>query len=349
MMNRAFAMALVSALLFPTPTLPQQTDAETRLANGIRELEEGSLDAALVTLDGAVQRLKGDPARRKDLARAHLYLAVARLGLRQADSARLQMREALVADPDLALDPKQFPPGCSSSSRRCGRSWRQAPPARRHPHPCRQHPRAPARLLRRRRRGAARPSSVGGGLAVAGGLAAVAAGGGGGGAATPTPTPNPGGTVTLTLNVSPDSVGACGSGIAIHLVATNTTGASVTINSGTYEQCVVSGPCDLVPTGARSTTAAAVNADFSTRTIPPSANPVEIMNYGRSGSCGAPTSSCIRTPAQCRVQMDVVLNTSAGTFAERTATTPAFPGRCRERVWPGVPDRAVRLRAVRCP
>src|SRR5688572_27998804 len=110
MTNRVFAMALVLALLLPSSAPAQPTDAEALLAAGIRELEEGDLEPAVVTLDGAVQRLNGDPTRRKDLARAHLHLSVARLGLGQADSFRVEMREALAADSQLVLNPKQFAP-----------------------------------------------------------------------------------------------------------------------------------------------------------------------------------------------------------------------------------------------
>jgi hypothetical protein len=329
MTNRMFAMALVAALLSPSSASPQPTDAEARLAAGIRELEEGDLEAAVVTLDGAVQRLKGDPARRKDLARAHLHLSVARLGLGQADSARGEMREALAADPQLVLNPKQFAPRVLQLFEEVRKEAAPAAPSPTTlptpvpaPVPAPVSTPAPAK-----KGGGGKIILLVGGAAATAGAVAVAAGGGGdgGGGGGTTPTPNPGGTVSLTLNVSPDSVAPCGSGIAIHLVATNTTGSAVTINSGSYEQRVVSGPCDLMPSAARSTTEPAQASDFSTRTIPPSSSPVEIMNYGRSGSCGSPTSSCIGSPAQCRVQMDVVLNTSAGTFRGSDSYDTSFP------------------------
>jgi hypothetical protein len=328
MTNRVFAMALVLALLLPSSAPAQPTDAEARLAAGIRELEEGDLEAAVVTLDGAVQRLKGDPTRRKDLARAHLHLSVARLGLGQADSARVEMREALAADSQLVLNPKQFAPRLLQlfEEVRKEQAASAAPPRATPPSPV-PTPAAPVAPAAKKGGSGKIILLVAGAAAAAGGVAVAAGGGGdgGGGGGGTTPTPNPGGTVSLTLNVSPDSVAPCGSGIAIHLVATNTTGSAVTINSGSYEQRVVSGPCDLMPSAARSTTAAAQASDFSTRTIPPSSSPVEVMNYGRSGSCGSPTSSCIGSPAQCRVQMDVVLNTSAGTFRGSDSYDTSFP------------------------
>jgi hypothetical protein len=80
------------------------------LAMGIQQVDEGDLDTAIITLDAVANRLTGVGGREKELGKAHLYMAVAHLGLLQQERASQHMAQALRADPTLALNPREFSP-----------------------------------------------------------------------------------------------------------------------------------------------------------------------------------------------------------------------------------------------
>lgn len=101
---------LLASLLWalPAPSLPQTAPPE--LAQGIRQVEEGDLETAIITLDGVVQRLTGVAGRQTELALAHLYLGMSYLGVSQTERAVAQFKEAWRNNRELKLDPKKFPP-----------------------------------------------------------------------------------------------------------------------------------------------------------------------------------------------------------------------------------------------
>ena len=75
------SLSLLSlALLFPGARASAADDAGAALREGIASLEAGDLDQAASRLQDAVERLGTEPARRRDLGTAHLYLAMAQLG-----------------------------------------------------------------------------------------------------------------------------------------------------------------------------------------------------------------------------------------------------------------------------
>lgn len=80
------------------------------LGTGIQQVKEGHFDAALLTLDGVVRRLEGQPGRKTETAQAYLYLGVAYVGLLQEVPARDKFKQALKYDPNLKPDPAEFPP-----------------------------------------------------------------------------------------------------------------------------------------------------------------------------------------------------------------------------------------------
>lgn len=94
-------------LCLPSQALLQTDSPE--ISRGIRQVEEGDLEAAVVTLDAVVQRLTGLPERRTELARAHLYLGWAYLGLSQVERAKAQLKESWRNNRQMELDPKKFP------------------------------------------------------------------------------------------------------------------------------------------------------------------------------------------------------------------------------------------------
>src|SRR6187402_1634195 len=108
MLKRWLVLLLVLALGIPRAATAADVDAD--LATGVRQAQEGDFENAVVTLDGVVRRLTGQPARAKDLARAYTYLSIAYLGLSQEQTAKAKFLEAWKADRDMSLSPREFPP-----------------------------------------------------------------------------------------------------------------------------------------------------------------------------------------------------------------------------------------------
>lgn len=96
-----------SVLVARARATPQPANAE--MAQGIRQAEEGDFESAILTLDSVVRRLEGTAGRGSEISLARLYLGMSYLGVGQLEKARLQMREAWLADRNLTLDPKKFP------------------------------------------------------------------------------------------------------------------------------------------------------------------------------------------------------------------------------------------------
>jgi hypothetical protein len=105
-------LLVVAALLpsFVSSAWGQERPSGLALADGIRQVEEGDLEAAIFTLDSVVQELATKPRNERNLALAHLYLGMAHLGLSQLDRAREEMRHAWQSDHTLKLDANRFPP-----------------------------------------------------------------------------------------------------------------------------------------------------------------------------------------------------------------------------------------------
>lgn len=173
-MSRWSLAVLAAALAGPPALLAAAAQApDPALEEGVRQAQEGDFELAVVTLDGVVQKLRGKGSS-GELTRAHVYLGVAYLGLRQEQPARASFLEALRMDPGLQLSRREYPPRIVDFFEEVRRSGAAAPPA------------APAV----RRAEAAAPAKKGGSktplvLVALGGAAAagvaVAAGGGGGG------------------------------------------------------------------------------------------------------------------------------------------------------------------------
>jgi hypothetical protein len=105
-MRSAICWLLSAALagLAPAGT----TDPE--LQRGIRQVNNGELDAAVVTLDAVIVKLSAAAATRTgDLAQAHLYKGVALVGLQQEEPAKASFRDALRHAPALRIQKGEFP------------------------------------------------------------------------------------------------------------------------------------------------------------------------------------------------------------------------------------------------
>ncbi|HEV7503165.1 MAG TPA: hypothetical protein VGQ33_24270, partial [Vicinamibacteria bacterium] len=84
--------------------------AESAVAAGVRQVEEGDFEAAVPTLEAATARLRGDPKRLRLLVQADIQLAVAHVALDHPAPAAQAFTEALTLDPHLRLPPDRFSP-----------------------------------------------------------------------------------------------------------------------------------------------------------------------------------------------------------------------------------------------
>jgi len=181
-----------------TPVYPQAGDPETE--KGIRQAQEGEFEQAIVTLQGTLPRLLERKASPHDIARAHVYLGVAHLGLNDPVAAKASFVEAIRIDPTLKLSSEEYPPRIVRAFEEARRS---APPA---PAPVSAAPPTappstpPATPSAPRSSKAEPPAAKKGGsklplvllgLGAVGGGVALAAGGGGGGSSTSSSTPTP--------------------------------------------------------------------------------------------------------------------------------------------------------------
>ena len=190
MLKRWLVLLIVVALGIPQRGMGADTvDAE--LANGIRQAQEGDFENAVVSLDGVVRRLSGQPARAKDLARAYTYLSIAYLGLSQEQTAKAKFLEAWKTDRDMSLSPREFPPRILEFFEKAREEARLAGPGAATASPA---PRpAAVRSPEPKKKGSKTvPILIGAAVLGGVGVAVAAGGGGGGGGSTPSPTPQAG-------------------------------------------------------------------------------------------------------------------------------------------------------------
>jgi hypothetical protein len=88
----------------------QQPAVDPDVVKGVKQVEDGEYDAAILTLDNAARRLATDPTKSKDLSQAYLYLGVAYVGKGHEAAAKAKFREAVHQLKDLSLSPDKFPP-----------------------------------------------------------------------------------------------------------------------------------------------------------------------------------------------------------------------------------------------
>ncbi len=126
-MRPRFLPALLAVLLGSgghIPTYAQAGDPE--MEKGIRQAQEGEFEQAIATLQGVLPRLHERKAPPHDIARAHVYLGVAHLGLNDPATARTSFLEAIRIDPTLKLSSEEYPPRIVRAFEEARRS---APPA----------------------------------------------------------------------------------------------------------------------------------------------------------------------------------------------------------------------------
>jgi hypothetical protein len=166
-MTRVVSLVLGLALAAgSTPTQPVTSDPG--LAAGIRQVEDGDFDAAIVTLDAAARRLVSEPRRAHELSQAYLYLGIAYVGKGHEAAAKAKFREAVLQMRELSLSPEKFPPKIINLFEAARAEAARTPPPQA----------APAQA---KKGGGSKTVLLIGGGAVAVGLGAVALAGGGGG------------------------------------------------------------------------------------------------------------------------------------------------------------------------
>ncbi len=106
--RRAATAVALLALLTPGPLRGQAADPE--LAAGLRQVQEGDFEGAVVTLDAVTRRLAADKSRRPDLLEAYVNLGVALIALDQRTAAKDRFRLALALDPKLELPSDRYSP-----------------------------------------------------------------------------------------------------------------------------------------------------------------------------------------------------------------------------------------------
>jgi hypothetical protein len=188
-LRRALALIFAVSLVWAPLASAQPVTSDAEVLRGIRQVEDGDYDPAIVTLDAAARRLTGDPARTRDLSQAYLYLGIAYIGKGHEAAAKAKFREAVAQIKDLTLSPDKFPPKVIDLFE----AAREEQRAQSAPAPAAAPTPAPAAAAKKG--GGGKTILIVGGLAAVGGGVALAAGGGGGGgstgAGTPTPAPTP--------------------------------------------------------------------------------------------------------------------------------------------------------------
>lgn len=110
MSRAALSLSLVGFLGAQVLAQTSPVSSTEALAIGIRQLDEGDVEAALITFDSVVRRMETSRAPSSDLAMARAYLGLTYLQLNQLDKAVAEIRRACRADPELQLDSERFPP-----------------------------------------------------------------------------------------------------------------------------------------------------------------------------------------------------------------------------------------------
>jgi len=113
-MLRSCLSVLLALLVVAFPSggslMAQAPPADAEVAAGMKQVDDGDYDRAILTLDNAARRLAGDPARAAELSQAYLYLGIAYIGKGHEAAAKAKFREALKQIKDLTLSPEKFPP-----------------------------------------------------------------------------------------------------------------------------------------------------------------------------------------------------------------------------------------------
>lgn len=291
------------------------------LARGMRQVEGGEFDAAVVTLDAVVRRFAAQASPPRELARAYLYLAIAYLGLSQEQTAKATFLDALKADRTLVLSSGEFPPRIvqffqqvkKESEDAAAKVPAAAPTTVAAPATPAAAPGPAARPAppAAEKKGGSKALLVVGGGAAAALVGALALGGGGGGtdgggipAATTTTTTTLPPFADLRVNGDKSGTLSCGGPLIFTVGVVNRTMVELRIDSFGLNLTALAGAC--------TSHAAPVDGNaFSPRAIPAGTG-AEIRRFDLSGDlCNRPLGR-----QQCSWRAALQVNTAAGALAD---------------------------------
>jgi tetratricopeptide (TPR) repeat protein len=170
--RKALSLSLALMLAGGPTALYAQGTSDPDIAKGIKQVDDGDFDGAILTLDNAARRLAANPAKVNDLSQAYLYLGIAYVGKGHEAAAKAKFREALGQIKTLTLSPDKFPPKVIDVFEAAKADAAKAPAA----------PQAAEK------KGGHKGLLIGLGVAAVGGGVAIAAGGGGSKSSAPTDT-----------------------------------------------------------------------------------------------------------------------------------------------------------------
>jgi hypothetical protein len=209
-MMRTGLCLVLAGMLAVSPAVAQQSPPplDPEVAAGIRQVDEGDYDAAILVLDTAARRLAQQKAPSHVLSQAYLYLGIAYLAKGHETSAKARFRDALAQVRDLQVTPESFAPRVVEMFEKAREELAAAPVA--------AAPLATPPIAEKKSGGSGKALLIGGGLVAAGAVAALA-GGGGGGANDP---PSGGGGGGLRQTSFPNEVVRAGAGREFVVTAT---------------------------------------------------------------------------------------------------------------------------------
>src|SRR4029078_12598678 len=94
----------------PPPLWSQAPAGDPEVAKGIRQVDEGDYDAAILTLDAATRQMATAKKHGKELGQSYLYLGIAYLAKGHEYTAGARFRDALGQDRTMTLTPDKVAP-----------------------------------------------------------------------------------------------------------------------------------------------------------------------------------------------------------------------------------------------
>jgi hypothetical protein len=108
--RRRLAVFILCALGGSLAPVRADEPADVEIEAGIRQVQEGDFETAVVTLDDAYRRLSRDTPRSPLLVRAAVHLGMAYVALDQRETAKARFKDALGLDPNLRLTSERYSP-----------------------------------------------------------------------------------------------------------------------------------------------------------------------------------------------------------------------------------------------
>lgn len=149
------------------PARAQEPASDPEVEAGVRQVQEGDFETAVITLEAASRRLAREAKPAGLRVRAALHLGIARVALDQRGAAKTCFKDALALQPALRLTPDRYSPKVIGVFEEARRELQAQTP-----------------VTPREGRKVRVPWLVGGGVAVGGGVVLATRGGGGEGATT---------------------------------------------------------------------------------------------------------------------------------------------------------------------